>query len=256
VFSHKHNFNKGSRPLELFLLKLFTCAAFKLEVGSSIFFDELLIKSSAMRKNLLLTTALTLLALPSIFAQTGDDKQKPLLVPYVGVNVVGCFSNPASFTAGVQKMTKSHFNVAADIHYWNTNYECYCDDVYSKGHFRSVTPSVRLVFNSGKKMGNGFVATVGLGYMFAKDRGTEQPYIKDEINGGTILTGESLSGKWDFNSLAPSASFGVNVRILRLPVSFDYILYVAKASRGWEPAAGGIGIKAGFHRFEKSKKRK
>jgi len=199
---------------------------------------------------------LILALLPSIFAQTTNEKQKPLLVPYAAVYVGGCVSNPFQFTAGVQKMTKSHFNLAADIHYWNTNYECYCDDEYSKGRWSSITPSVRLVFNSGRKMGNGFVASVGLGYMFARDRGTEQPYIMDETDSGTTLTGEAINGKWDFNSLAPSASIGVNVRILRLPVTFDYILYMAKSTEGWMPAAGGIGIKVGFHRFQKSKKHK
>jgi len=206
-----------------------------------------------MRKNLLLTMGLLLVLLPSLFAQTNNDKQKPLFVPYAGVTAGGCVSNPFQFTAGVQKMTKSHFNLATDVLYWNTNYEDYYEGVYSKGHFTSITPSVRVVFNSGRKMGTGFVASVGLGYMFAKDRGIEQPYITDEVNGGNILTGKAVNGKWDFNSIAPSASFGVNVRILRIPFTFGYNLYFAKSTRGWEPEAGGIGVKVGLHRFQKSK---
>jgi len=203
-----------------------------------------------MRKNLLFTMGLFLVPLSSIVAQTNDDQQKNLFVPYAAVNLVGCFSNPFSFTAGVQQVKESRFNVAVDVHYWTTNYDCYCDDVYSKGHFRSITPSVRLVFNTGGKMENGFVASVGLGYMFAKDRGSEQSYINDNVTGNNILIGKAVTGKWDFNSLAPSASVGLNLKILHIPFSFGYILYVAKSSKGWEPEAGGIGIKVGMHRFK------
>jgi len=209
-----------------------------------------------MRKNLFLSIGLFLFLLPSIFAQTTDEKQKPLFVPYAAVYAGGCVSNPFQFNAGVQKLTKSHFNLAADMHYWNTNYEDYYEGVYSKGHFTSITPSVRLVFNSGRKMGTGFVASVGLGYMFARDRGTEQPFISDEGNGSNILTGKAINGKWDFNSIAPSVSFGVNVRIFRMPFTFGYMLYFAKSTTGWDAQAGGIGVKVGMHRFKKSNKHK
>lgn len=203
-----------------------------------------------MRKNLLLTIGLFAVLLPSVLAQTNNEKQKPLFVPYAAVNLVSCFSNPFSFTAGIQKVTESRLNVAADVHYWSTNYECNCDDVYSKGHFRSITPSVRLVFNTGGKMENGFVASVGLGYMFAKDRGSEQTFITDNTTGEHHLSGKPVNGKWDFNSIAPSASVGLNLKIFRIPFSFGYLLYIAKSTKGWEPAAGGIGMKVGIHRFK------
>jgi hypothetical protein len=203
-----------------------------------------------MRRNLFLTAAFCLVFLSQLLAQNKDStQQKNLFVPYVAVDLVGCVSNPFSFTAGVQQVNASHFNVAIDVHYWSTNYECYCDDIYSKGHFSSITPSVRLVFNTGKKMEQGFVASIGLGYMFAKDRGTEQPYTRDDASSNNILTGKAVYGNWDFNSLAPSISAGLNVKLLHLPFTFGYILYMAKSTKGWEPEAGGIGVKIGLHRF-------
>jgi hypothetical protein len=203
-----------------------------------------------MRKNLFLTIALCSALVSQLLAQNEDStKRKDLYVPYVTVSLEACFSNPFSFTAGVQQVKESHFNVAIDVHYWSTNYECSCDDLYSKGHFSSITPSVRLVFNTGGKMEQGFVASLGLGYMFAKDRGIEQPYVRDNTTGNNILTGKAVYGKWDFNSLAPSISAGLNVKLLHLPFTFGYILYMAKSTKGWEPEAGGIGVKIGLHRF-------
>lgn len=203
-----------------------------------------------MRKNLFLTMALSLVVLSPLLSQNNKSaEEKTLYVPYVTVNFVPCFSMPFSFAAGVQRVNESHFSVAADVHYWNTNYECYCDDVYSKGHFSSITPSVRLVYNTGKKMETGFVASLGLGYMFAKDRGEEQPYVKDNTMGTTILIGKAVPGNWDFKSIAPSISAGLDVKIFHLPFSFGYTIYMAKTTKGWEPAAGGLGIKVGIHRF-------
>jgi hypothetical protein len=69
-------------------------------------------------------------------------------------------------------------------------------------------------------MEQGFVASLGLGYMFAKDRGIEQPYVRDNTTGNNILTGKAVYGKWDFNSLAPSISAGLNVKLLHLPFTF------------------------------------
>jgi hypothetical protein len=203
-----------------------------------------------MRKSFFLITGLLFISLSQLFSQNNSSEKKNLFVPFVGVTFTPCFGNPFSFTGGVQQVNESRFSLAYDVHYWNTKYDCYCDDIYSKGHFSSITPSVKLVFNTGGKMKQGFVASLGLGYMFAKDRGTEQPYILDNVTGAKILTGKEVSGKWDFNSISPSISAGANVKLFHLPVSFGYTFYMAKTTKGWEPTAGGIGFKVGIHKFE------
>jgi hypothetical protein len=209
---------------------------------------QVLFKISVMRKLFLLTLSTAFIL--SVAAQDKNMSDKKNLTPYVGVFAGGCVDNPFSFMAGVQKKIRERITLAADLHYWNTGYECYCDDVYSKGKFRSFTPSVKIIYNTGKKEGNGFIAGVGLGYMFAKDRGTEQPYTYDAAT-NLYETGKDISpGNWDFNSIAPSFTLGVGFRVLKIPVSFLSIYYFAKATDGWTAAAGGAGFKIGLKKFK------
>lgn len=178
-----------------------------------------------------------------------QDKDQKAFTPYVAVYAGGCVDNPFQFVAGMQKPLQQHLSIAYDVHYWKTGYECYCDDMYSKGDFRSVTPSVKIVYNTGKKEGRGLMVGIGLGYMFAKDRGTEQSYVYDESL-KTYTYGNITPAKWDFNSIAPSFSLGIGIRIFKLPVSFNSIYYFANSTEGWVPAAGGVGFKVGFRKVK------
>jgi hypothetical protein len=186
----------------------------------------------------------------SVIAQEKPSTDKKPLTPYVGVFAGGCVDNPFSFIAGVQKPLQQHITLAADIHYWNTGYECYCDDKYSIGKFRSFTPSVKISYNTGKKEGRGLIAGIGLGYMFAKDRGTEQTYLYDQLTNSYSYGKNISAGKWDFNSIAPSFNLGVGFRLLKLPVSFNSMYYFAKSTDGWMAAAGGVGFKVGLRKTD------
>ncbi len=201
-----------------------------------------------MKKILLLSLTLTFFL--SLAAQDKTVTVKQPLTPYITVLAGGCVDNPFSFTAGVQKNIRERLTLSGDVYYWNTGYECYCDDLYSKGKFRSVTPSVKLTYNTGKKEGNGFIAGVGLGYMFAKDRGTEQSYTYNATTNVYELGKGITDGNWDFNSIAPSVTLGVGFRVLKVPVAFQSVYYFAKTSDGWMAAAGGAGFKIGLKRYK------
>src|SRR5688572_17629350 len=137
-----------------------------------------------------------------------QEKEQKTFTPYVAVYAGGCVDNPFQFAAGIQKPLQKHLTIAYDIHYWKTGYECFCEDTYTKGDYRSITPSVKIIYNTGKREGRGFMAGLGLGYMFAKDRGTEQTYLYDEIE-KKYTYGNMTAANWDFNSIAPSFSLGV-----------------------------------------------
>jgi hypothetical protein len=199
-------------------------------------------------KSFLLTCLLIFATIP-VFSQQDKQVAKPL-TPYVEVLAGGCVYNPFSFIAGVQRPLTNHLSISYDVHYWNTRYKDQYEGVLSKGKWTSVTPSVKLTYSTGKKEGTGFVAGVGLGYMFAKDRGTEQSYIEDKLTGSFIYNAEITTGKWDFNSLAPSFNFGIGFRVLRFPVSLQTIYYFAKTTDGWMAAAGGAGVKIGLKRYK------
>lgn len=180
---------------------------------------------------------------------TAQDKDQKVFTPYVAVYAGGCVDNPFQFVIGIQKPLQQHLTIGYDVHYWKTGYECYCDDMYSKGNFRSITPSVKIIYNTGKQEGKGVMAGLGLGYMFAKDRGTEQSYVYDE-SVKTYTYGTATAAKWDFNSIAPSFTVGVGFRVLKLPVSFNTIYYFAKTTEGWMATAGGAGFKVGFRKLK------
>jgi hypothetical protein len=168
---------------------------------------------------------------------------------YVGALAGGCgISNPVQFLGGIEKPLQEHLAIAYDVHYWNTAYECYCDDTYSAGKYRSVTPSVKIQYNTGKRAGRGLMLGVGLGYMFTKDRGKEQSYRLDNETGLYARLGELRDGRWDFYSIAPSFSVGVGFRLFRVPVTVQSSYYFAKTTEGWMAAAGGMGVKIGLTR--------
>lgn len=182
-------------------------------------------------------------------ASSAQDKEQKPFTPYVAVYAGGCVDNPFQFVAGMQKPLQQHLTIAYDIHYWKTGYESYCDDdVYAKGNFRSITPSVKIIYNTGKKEGKGLMAGIGLGYMFAKDRGTEQSYLYNE-SVKAYTYGPATAAQWDFNSIAPSFTLGVGFRVLRLPMVFNSTYYFAKTTEGWMATAGGVGLKIGFRKL-------
>ncbi len=189
----------------------------------------------------------------SIFAtaQKNESAEKTPLTAYVGVLAGGCVDNPFSFMGGVEKKMNTHLTLSADLHFWNTGYECFCDSMYSQGKFKSFTPSVKLTYSTGKKEGMGFVVGVGVGYMFAKDRGTEQPYSYDVATNTNIVNDKALTkGNWDFNSISPSFSLGVGFRVLKIPVTFQSVYYFANTTEGWMATAGGAGFKIGLRRIK------
>lgn len=202
-----------------------------------------------MRKNQLFFPVALLFFASSLSAQENTDKKTNILIPYATILYGGCVSVPFSFIAGIQQVKQKHFSILYDVHYWNTNYECYCDDTYSKGHYTSFTPSVKFIYNTGKKTANGFFAGAGLGYMIAKDRGTEQTYTKDPVTDQITIGKDIVNGKWDFNSISPSLTFGLGFRLFHFPVAISNTYYVAKTTEGWEAAAGGVGFKMGFKKI-------
>ncbi len=199
-------------------------------------------------KKLLLIAFTFFISLPVLTQDKNVSESKPF-TPYVGVMAGGCVYNPFSFIVGLQKNLKPHITLSYDLYYWNTGYESFCDSMYSKGKFRAFIPSVKIVYNSGKKEGMGLIAGVGLGYMFAKDRGTEQPYTYDVASNTNILNSKDISiGNWDFNSISPSFNLGVGFRILKMPIAFQSTYYFAKTAEGWMASAGGIGFKIGLRK--------
>jgi hypothetical protein len=202
-----------------------------------------------MIKKLLLINLNFLLFVFSLTAQEKKEPEKVGIIPYTNVLYGGCVSNPFSFTIGVQQPLKTHISIAYDVHYWNTDYECYCDDTYTKGHFTSFTPSVKFIYNTSKRTSAGFFAGAGLGYMFAKDRGTEQSYTLDPATDEMITGKEIKTGNWDFNGISPSVTLGIGFRVLRFPVAINNTYYFAKDTKGWGAIAGGVGIKIGFRRL-------
>jgi hypothetical protein len=207
-------------------------------------------KSPAMTKKLLLGLWLLFTIHSSAISQKNTSDKKDLIIPYAGSMVGGCgISNPFSFVVGIEQVKNSHFSILYDVHYWNTKYECYCEDTYSTGRFSSITPSVKLAFSTGKKTGKGVFAAIGLGYMIAKDRGTEQSYSPGSLTSEAVIGKDIVKGKWDFTSIAPSVAFGVHFRAFHRPFSISNTYYFAKTTEGWGAAAGGAGIFIGLKKI-------
>jgi hypothetical protein len=203
-----------------------------------------------MRKKLLPLLYVLFIAC-NVNAQDQPAPKTNKLTPFIEVqyNLGLCGeSNPLSFTAGLQKSLTRKLTLSYDINYWNTSYENYCCNVYSKGKYIAVIPSVKLTWNAGKRKDRGFFAGVGLGYIFAKDRGTEQSYSTTPGTNEMVFTKSAVAGNWDFNSIAPSFSWGVGLKVFRLPVSFVNTNYFAKSTLGWGPVSTSAGIRIGFRK--------
>src|SRR5258706_10668374 len=104
-----------------------------------------------MRKTNLAAFAIFVVFSSSVIAQeTTITKPGTVTSPYAGILLGGCgVSNPVSFLAGIQQAKHTHFSIVYDIYYWNTRYRDYSDNVYSKGHFSSFTPSVKFIYSTG-----------------------------------------------------------------------------------------------------------
>ena len=186
----------------------------------------------------------------NISAQEKKEQRTNVITPFMEISnqfgVCGA-SNPFAFIAGIEKPVAPHFAVSTDIHYWKTAYETYCCDVYSKGTYTSVIPSVKIRFDPGKQQ-KGFFIGVGLGYVFAKDRGTEQPYLYNSTTGTKTIGAEITNGKWDFQSISPSFNWGLAFKISRFPLAFVNTTYFAKTSEGSGPVATGVSLRFGFRK--------
>ena len=195
--------------------------------------------------------ACMLLVSYALTAQQPAPKSKAI-TPYAEVLYnFGCgFSNPFAFTAGIQQSVARKWSVSYDINYWSTPYENYCCDVYSKGKYSALTPSVKLTWHAGKEKDRGFFMAAGLGYMFARDRGTEQDYSVNPSTNEVVISKTAITGNWDFNSLAPSFNWGVTIKAFHLPVSIINENYFAKTTVGWQTVSAALGIRIGFRKIQ------
>jgi len=205
-----------------------------------------------MRKTILLSLSGLLIVCSTLSAQEKKQKKDMGIMPYTevlyGLGLCG-ESNAFSFIGGIEKPVAKHWAVSADIHYWKSDYENYCCDVYSKGTYSSIIPSVKMKFDPGKRNKGVFIG-VGLGYVFARDRGTEQPYSYDPSTGIKIMGKDITNTNWDFNSIAPSFNWGVSFKIARFPVSLINTNYFAKLPwyGGLNPITTGVGMRVGFRK--------
>jgi hypothetical protein len=162
--------------------------------------------------------------------------------------------NPVAFIFGAEKYISKHFSVTADVHAWKTDYAMMCDDVLSSGTYRAFIPSIKLKLDPGKKY-KGFFISAGIGYAFAKDRGTDETFSVNATTG--VKSSSVTAGNWDFNSISPNFSWGFAMKLFRFPVVISNTNYFAKT--GWEgfegmtPIATGVGLKLGLTQVKKTK---
>jgi hypothetical protein len=162
-------------------------------------------------------------------------------------------SFPVAFTAGAEKKLSKHLSVGADVHGWNTHYQMYCDNVFSKGNYTSLIPAVKLNFYPSRQY-KGFFVGAGIGYAFARDRGTEQTYTYTPATGKNNLTGSATPGNWDFNTVATSIQWGLSFKINRVPVTFVNTNYLGKSTVGYGPLATGVGLRVGLAQVARERK--
>ncbi len=199
-----------------------------------------------MRKTILLSLQGLLILSFSISAQEKKVQKTNQINLFTevlyGAGLCGA-DNPFSFIVGVEKPVARHWTVSGDIHYFKTDYETYCCDVFSKGTYSSVIPSVKMKFDPGKR-NKGIFAGIGLGYVFANDRGTEQPYSYE-----TGIVGKEITqGNWDFHGIAPSFNWGAGFKIFKVPMAIVNTNYFAKTPWGFGPITTAIGLRVSFKR--------
>jgi hypothetical protein len=187
----------------------------------------------------------------SLIAQDQSDSKSNRITPYAEVHYnLGCgISNPISFAAGIQQPITNKLAVLYDINYWSTPYENDCCDTYSKGKYSAFISSVKMTWYAGKRKERGFFMGAGLGYIFAKDRGTEQSYLFNPAS-EKVLDTTVVHGSWDFNSFAPTLHWGLGFRIFHLPVKLVNEIYFARTTIGWGPVSATTGIRVGFRKID------
>lgn len=203
----------------------------------------------------------TIACLPLIFfiaanvsAQVTKKQKNNAITPFIEssyqLGLCGEY-NPVGFMAGIDKPLAKYLVISYDIQFWKTAYEVYCCDVYSKGDYMQIIPSVKIKFDPGKP-NKGFFIGGGLGYVFARDRGTEQPYFSDTVTGIKTFSGEVKQGNWDFNSIAPSFILGVGFKIKGFPAAIVSTNYFGKTTWGWGPVSTGVGFRVGLNKVSGS----
>ena len=214
-----------------------------------------------MKKTILISLSGLFILCSEILAQEKTGQKINAVTPFIEFSYqLGLCgeSSPYTFMAGIEKPVAKHLSVSADVHLWKTDYENWCCDIYSKGTYTSVIPSVKIKFDPGKP-NKGFFIGAGLGYVFANDRGTEQPYLYDAATGTKTVGGEITRGNWDFQSISPSFNWGVAFKISKFPVAIVNTNYFGKTTWGWGDIATGVGLRFGLRRVsggccEKKKK--
>jgi hypothetical protein len=202
-----------------------------------------------MKKTILFSLSGLLISFSNISAQEKKEQKPNRITPFIESSYqLGLCgeSNPFAFILGVEKPVAKHLSVSADVHLWKTDYETWCCDIHSKGTYTAVTPSIKIKFDPGKP-NKGFFIGAGIGYVFTKDRGTEQPYLYDAA-GTKTMSGEITNGNWDFQSIAPSFNWGIAFKISRFPVALINTNYFGKSTWGWEDIATGVGLRFGLRK--------
>ena len=172
-----------------------------------------------------------------------------MITPFIEVsNQLGLCGekNPYAFMTGVEMPVAKHLSVSADIQIWKTDYENWCCDMYTVGSYTHILPSVKIKLDPGKQ-NKGFFIGVGLGYVFAKDKGTEQPYSYNAATGIKTIEGEITKGNWGFHTISPSFNWGIAFKICKFPVSVINTNYFGKTPWGG-PLATGVGLRLGLVR--------
>ncbi len=183
----------------------------------------------------------------------GGSKQSSKVIPFIETSYqLGLCGekNPIAFITGIEKWTSKHTSITADVHFWKTDYEMWCDNMHTLGTYTAFIPSIKFKIDPGKKY-SGFFVSAGIGYAIAKDRGTDQPYTQSQSSGVKTYTGNPTPGNWDFNSFAPNFSWGFSMKVFRFPVTLSNTNYFAKTGwPGWDgrtaPIATGIGLRLGL----------
>ena len=202
-----------------------------------------------MKKTVLFSLSGLLISFSNISAQEKKLQKTKVTTPFIEVsNQLGLCGekNPYAFLAGVEKPIAKHLSVSADIQIWKTDYENWCCDIYTKGSYTHILPSVKIKLDPGKQ-NKGFFIGVGLGYVFAKDRGTEQPYLYDPATGTQKTGGEITNGNWGFQTISPSFNWGLTFKVCKFPVTLINTNYFGKTPWGG-PLATGVGLRFGFKR--------
>ena len=189
-------------------------------------------------------------------SQKASATLKSKWVPVIGSSYqLGLWGeeNPVAFTAGVEKFVSKHIAVTGDVFFWRTNWESWCDqDVRSVGKYTAVIPSVKFRYDPGKQY-KGFFIGAGIGYVVARDKGTEQPFVTDASSGIKNPQSAPTPADWSYNGVAPSFSLGFSFKVHHVPVTVINTNYFAKTTFGFEDIATGVGLNIGLAKVKSQK---